>query len=169
MWGMTKKVFREEGGVRGLYRGLAATAFGVAPYVGINFAAYEALRGVLTPPGKSSVPRKLLCGALAGERFHFNLFGFVLTQYSGSISQTLTYPVDVIRRKMQVSGMASGSYGPRYTGGIDALRGVVRVDGFSGSTFCIGIVTWLNCGSFRRLVQRSLAQPTYVLFHASIH
>lgn len=67
MWGMTKKVFREEGGVRGLYRGLAATAFGVAPYVGINFAAYEALRGVITPPGKSSVPRKLLCGALAGE------------------------------------------------------------------------------------------------------
>lgn len=34
--------------------------------VGINFAAYEALRGVITPPGKSSAPRKLLCGALAG-------------------------------------------------------------------------------------------------------
>lgn len=63
---MTLKVMREEGGVRALYRGLVATAFGVAPYVGINFAAYEALRGVVTPPGKSSVSRKLACGALAG-------------------------------------------------------------------------------------------------------
>lgn len=75
VWGMTLKVMREEGGVRGLYRGLVATAMGVAPYVGINFAAYEALRGVVTPPGKSTVLRKLACGALAGEsgvsRFDF--------------------------------------------------------------------------------------------------
>ena len=34
MWGMTLKVMREEGGVRALYRGLVATAMGVAPYVG---------------------------------------------------------------------------------------------------------------------------------------
>lgn len=69
IWGMTLKIVREEGGIRGLYRGLVATAAGVAPYVGINFAAYEFLRGVITPPGKSSVMRKLTCGALAGE-FH---------------------------------------------------------------------------------------------------
>lgn len=66
IWGMTLKIIREEGGVKGLYRGLVTTAFGVAPYVGINFAAYELLRGIITPPGKSSVPRKLSCGALAG-------------------------------------------------------------------------------------------------------
>ncbi|KAK7024242.1 hypothetical protein VNI00_016459 [Paramarasmius palmivorus] len=84
IWG----IMREEGGVRGLYRGLVATAFGVAPYVEINFAAYELLRGIITPPGKPLVARKLMCGALAG-----------------SISQTLTYPFDVLRRKMQVTGM----------------------------------------------------------------
>jgi solute carrier family 25 phosphate transporter 23/24/25/41 len=67
MWGMTLKVMREEGGVRALYRGLMTTAFGVAPYVGINFATYELLRGIITPPGKSSIPRKLSCGALAGK------------------------------------------------------------------------------------------------------
>ena len=63
---MTLKVMHEEGGFRALYRGLPATAFGVAPYVGINFAAYEALRGAITPPGKTNAWRKLLCGALAG-------------------------------------------------------------------------------------------------------
>ena len=67
IWGMTLKIIREEGGVKGLYRGLAATAFGVAPYVGINFATYEFLRGIITPPGKSGVARKLSCGALAGR------------------------------------------------------------------------------------------------------
>ncbi len=67
IWGMTLKIIREEGGIRGLYRGLIATAVGVAPYVGINFAAYEFFRSVITPPGKSSVSRKLACGALAGK------------------------------------------------------------------------------------------------------
>lgn len=66
IWGMTLKIIREEGGVKGLYRGLVTTAVGVAPYVGINFASYELLRGIITPPGKSSVGRKLSCGALAG-------------------------------------------------------------------------------------------------------
>lgn len=88
MWGMTLKIVREEGGIRGLYRGLVTTAVGVAPYVGINFAAYEFLRGVITPPGKSSVTRKLTCGALAGEqtRDHYCVVclmcaGFFQAQY----------------------------------------------------------------------------------------
>ncbi|KAF8210202.1 mitochondrial carrier domain-containing protein [Mycena galopus ATCC 62051] len=113
--GMTLKIVREEGGIRGLYRGLVATAFGVAPYVGINFAAYEFLRGVITPPGKNSVARKLTCGALAG-----------------SISQTLTYPFDVLRRKMQVTGMKSSGLGIKYTGALDALQGIVRTEGVRG-------------------------------------
>ncbi|KIL62548.1 hypothetical protein M378DRAFT_12756 [Amanita muscaria Koide BX008] len=111
--GMTKKIVREEGGIRALYRGLVTTAVGVAPYVGINFATYEALRGVITPPGKSSVPRKLACGALAG-----------------SISQTLTYPFDVLRRKMQVTGMKDGSI--KYSGAFDALRSILRAEGVGG-------------------------------------
>ncbi|KAH7888807.1 mitochondrial carrier domain-containing protein [Phlebopus sp. FC_14] len=115
MLGMALKVMREEGGVRALYRGLTATAMGVAPYVGINFAAYEALRGVITPPGKSNVARKLACGALAG-----------------SISQTLTYPFDVLRRKMQVVGMASGGLGYKYNGALDALTTIVRTEGLQG-------------------------------------
>jgi len=115
MWGMAMKIVREEGGVRGLYRGLVATAFGVAPYVGINFAAYELLRGIITPPGQTSVTRKLACGAVAG-----------------SISQTLTYPFDVLRRKMQVTGMKSSALGVKYNGALEALVGIVRTEGIQG-------------------------------------
>lgn len=66
---MGLKVVREEGGIRALYRGLIPTAIGVAPYVGLNFATYEALRGIITPPGKNTAGRKLTCGALAGGSF----------------------------------------------------------------------------------------------------
>ncbi|KAG6861914.1 hypothetical protein C0995_009864 [Termitomyces sp. Mi166 len=111
--GMTLKIMREEGGIRGLYRGLVTTSAGVAPYVGINFAAYEFLRGIITPPGKSSVWRKLTCGALAG-----------------TISQTLTYPFDVLRRKMQVTGMKGGSV--KYDGAFDALRSIIKAEGVVG-------------------------------------
>lgn len=113
IWGMTRKIMREEGGVRALYRGMITTAVGVAPYVGINFAAYEFFRGVITPPGKSSVWRKLSCGALAG-----------------SISQTLTYPFDVLRRKMQVTGMKDTSV--KYNGALHALSSIVRAEGLAG-------------------------------------
>lgn len=113
MIGMAKKVMREEGGFRALYRGLPATAFGVAPYVGINFASYEALRGFFTPPGQTGVFRKLLCGALAG-----------------SISQTITYPMDVLRRKMQVTGMSA--LGARYDGAFDAMKSILRTEGVKG-------------------------------------
>jgi len=104
---------REEGGVRALYRGMVTTAVGVAPYVGINFAAYEFFRGIITPPGRSSAWRKLSCGALAG-----------------SISQTLTYPFDVLRRKMQVAGMKDTSV--KYNGALDALSSVIRTEGLAG-------------------------------------
>lgn len=52
--------------------------------------------------------------------------------YIGTISQTLTYPFDVLRRKMQVTGMKSGALGIRYTGAIDALLGILRTEGVAG-------------------------------------
>ncbi|KAG8903714.1 hypothetical protein FRB99_002850 [Tulasnella sp. 403] len=120
MWEMLVIVYKEEGGIRGLYRGLVPTAVGVAPYVGINFTAYETLRIFITPPEhKNSIPRKLLCGALAG-----------------SISQTITYPLDVLRRKMQVVGMkatsAGGSLGYQYNGAWDAVFTIIKTEGVRG-------------------------------------
>ena len=34
------KIIREEGGWKGLYRGLTPTALGVGPYVAFNFTIY---------------------------------------------------------------------------------------------------------------------------------
>lgn len=116
IWAMTVKVYQEEGGVRALYKGCVPTSLGVAPYVGINFAAYEALRKRLADEdGDISTVLKLCCGALAG-----------------SISQTLTYPLDVLRRRMQVSGMKDSRLGYSDKSAWGAIRTIVKAEGVFG-------------------------------------
>ncbi|UZJ55127.1 hypothetical protein CBS101457_004447 [Exobasidium rhododendri] len=116
IWDMTVKVYREEGGIRALYKGCVPTSVGVAPYVAINFAAYEALRKNLSnEEGEISTLRKLSCGALAG-----------------SISQTLTYPLDVLRRRMQVSGMKDSKLGYSDKSSFAAIRTIVKAEGLFG-------------------------------------
>lgn len=44
----------------------------------------------------------------------------------------LTFPFDVLRRKMQVVGMQGGGMGYQYSGAIDALRVVIHAEGFRG-------------------------------------
>ncbi|KAG0177423.1 hypothetical protein DFQ29_004837 [Apophysomyces sp. BC1021] len=106
------QIYRTEGGWFGLYRGLWPTTLGVAPYVALNFQCYEGLKAYMIPPNSDqpSTTRKLICGALAG-----------------SIAQTITYPLDVLRRRMQVTGMASMEY--KYTGTWDAIRTMIQKEG----------------------------------------
>ncbi|KAL5220739.1 hypothetical protein ABZP36_025452 [Zizania latifolia] len=75
----------KEGGARSLYRGVGPTLIGILPYAGLKFYIYEDLKSRVPEDYKRSVALKFSCGALAG------LFG-----------QTLTYPLDVVRRQMQV-------------------------------------------------------------------
>ncbi|KAL7004630.1 hypothetical protein EMMF5_005815 [Cystobasidiomycetes sp. EMM_F5] len=113
--GMTSKVFREEGGVRGLYRGIGPTSAGVIPYVAGNFYFYGTLKDYFSAPDESlSAIGKLACGAL-----------------SGAVSQGLTYPLDVLRRKMQVTGMKD-KVNFKYKNSFDAIRTIVQTEGFTG-------------------------------------
>lgn len=89
--------------------------FSVAPYVGLNFTFYELLKVYFTPPDRPpSTLRKLSCGATAG-----------------AISQTLTYPLDVLRRKMQVTGMKD-KVDFQYKNSFDAIKTIVRGEGLRG-------------------------------------
>ena len=57
-------------------------------------------------------------------------FNGVSRAFAGSISQTITYPFDVLRRKMQVTGM--GGHGRKYNGALDALRSTLQTEGPKG-------------------------------------
>lgn len=84
-------IVRQEG-VVALFKGISATLMGVAPYVGLNFMCYESLKSFIkknVQPDPSTV-QLLSCGGAAG-----------------AIAQTVTYPFDVLRRKMQMQGFNS--------------------------------------------------------------
>ncbi|KAE8701970.1 Mitochondrial adenine nucleotide transporter ADNT1 [Hibiscus syriacus] len=123
-------VLRQEG-PRALYKGWLPSVIGVVPYVGLNFAVYESLKDWLiknpqfgfVEDSELSVTTRLACGAAAG-----------------TVGQTVAYPLDVIRRRMQMVGWkdaASVVTGDgrhkaplEYSGMIDAFRKTVRHEGF---------------------------------------
>nr|ACU20385.1 unknown [Glycine max] len=123
-------VLREEG-ARALYKGWLPSVIGVIPYVGLNFAVYESLKDYLIKSNpfdlvensELSVTTRLACGAAAG-----------------TVGQTVAYPLDVIRRRMQMvgwnhaasvlTGDGRGKVPLEYTGMIDAFRKIVQHEGF---------------------------------------
>ncbi|RZC84910.1 hypothetical protein C5167_047694 [Papaver somniferum] len=124
-------VLKEEG-PRALYKGWLPSVIGVVPYVGLNFAVYESLKewlietkplGLVDNNSELGITTRLMCGAAAG-----------------TVGQTIAYPLDVIRRRMQmvgwhnassvVTGEGSGKASLEYTGMVDAFRKTVRNEGF---------------------------------------
>ncbi|XP_009142049.1 mitochondrial carrier protein CoAc2 [Brassica rapa] len=74
-----------ESGFRGLYRGVAPSMYGIFPYAGLKFYFYEEMKRHVPAEHKKDISLKLVCGSVAGL-----------------LGQTLTYPLDVVRRQMQV-------------------------------------------------------------------
>ncbi|KAJ8681020.1 hypothetical protein QAD02_016807 [Eretmocerus hayati] len=96
-------IFKDEGGVRALYRGFIPTICGMIPYAGFSFYSFEHLKYLCmryfptilcnkcdknTGGLVLSIPGKLLCGGVAG-----------------AIAQSFSYPLDVTRRRMQLAMM----------------------------------------------------------------
>lgn len=115
MWTTLVRMYKTEGGVTALYRGIIPTVAGVAPYVGLNFMVYESVRKYLTPEGEQNpnATRKLLAGAI-----------------SGAVAQTCTYPFDVLRRRFQINTMSGMGY--QYKSVPDAIRVIVLNEGIKG-------------------------------------
>ncbi|ONK76877.1 uncharacterized protein A4U43_C02F780 [Asparagus officinalis] len=108
-------ICRDEG-VRGLYKGLGATLLGVGPSIAISFSVYEMLRSgwQLERPHDSAVLVSLTCGSL-----------------SGIASSTVTFPLDLVRRRMQLEGAAGKAR--VYNSGLFGTFGhIIRYEGFRG-------------------------------------
>ncbi|MED6122637.1 hypothetical protein PIB30_041578 [Stylosanthes scabra] len=108
-------ICREEG-FFGLYKGLGATLLGVGPNIAISFSVYEALRSYWKSrrPDDSTVMVSLACGSL-----------------SGIASSTATFPLDLVRRRMQLEG--AGGRARVYNSGLfGTFRRIVQNEGLRG-------------------------------------
>lgn len=101
-------VYRTEG-VRALYKGLGPTLAGIAPYAATNFASYD-------------IAKKMYYGENGKEDRVSNLF---VGGASGTFAATVCYPLDTIRRRMQMKGKT-------YNGMLDAITTIARTEGMRG-------------------------------------
>jgi len=87
------------GGVAAFYRGFVPACLSVAPQSGLQFGLYSLLTQLLgsfvtSQDGLITVQGSLTCGALAGVA-----------------TKTILYPLDVVKKRLQVSGWSEGRVG----------------------------------------------------------
>lgn len=115
-------MWTKEGGIRALYRGMGPTMVGIFPYAGINFLSYDTLKYLYTS-------RK---GAPEGDHSIPTLYRLAFGSFAGLIGQTVTYPLDVVRRRMQINGLRidNVAFDYNYKNTLDGLITVYRREGF---------------------------------------
>lgn len=101
------------------YRGFTATIVGMIPYAGMSFLAWGSLRARFLPKDRTQATptADLVIGAI-----------------SGATAQTVSYPFEVIRRRMQVGGITRPD---RWLGWRETVLSIYRAGGLRG--FYIGL------------------------------
>lgn len=97
------KTVREEGAFS-LYRGIVPTILGVIPYAGFSFFTYETLKRFHYGKVNSYVGQYLTkcCNAeFYGNNEPHPTFRFCFGAVAGLIGQSASYPLDIVRRRMQ--------------------------------------------------------------------
>ena len=98
------KIIVRENGFFGLYKGWGMSMCGIAPFIGIKMSSFDFLTASFKPSEQNKhnlIYYNLLNGAMAG-----------------TIAVTLTYPTDLTRRLLQLSGTP----GHQYDGILDVFR-----------------------------------------------
>ena len=97
-------------GWREMYQGLGTSIIGFAPFNALSFTFFYYLKNHLDIEKNT---HKLVCGGL-----------------SGMSAVTITYPTDLVRRRLQLQGFDASV--PEYTGMVDCMKKIIRCDGVRG-------------------------------------
>jgi len=106
---ISRKIYFEggsSGGLTSFYRAIAPTMLGILPYAGTSFLTHDLIRDWLRSPALApytleaqsstqlTAVAQLCCGAVAGI-----------------VAQTVSYPIDIIRRRIQVGSVVVAQLG----------------------------------------------------------
>jgi len=121
------KIYHEEG-FRTFYRGIWPTVLGIMPYAGISFFTYETLKSsyhLYTDIHDIHPAQRLAFGACAGI-----------------LGQSSSYPLDIVRRRMQTDGLDGGGY--RYHRIVQSLKFVWANEGLIGGLYKGMSLNWIK-------------------------
>lgn len=122
-----RTIIHEEG-YHALYNGFLPTILGIIPYAGISFFIYETLKSWHYDKygkGNMSAIDRLMFGAM-----------------SGLCGQSMTYPLDIVRRRMQTDGL--GGSGRQYRSLVATCKHVLETEGVTKGYFKGMSVNWVK-------------------------
>lgn len=140
---LVKKIWREPqtsavGGISNFYRGFSPTILGMLPYAGMSFLTHDLLIDLFRSPLLAPYtikPDSTVSTQRGGKKHQLKAWAELAAGgLAGMASQTASYPLEVIRRRMQVGG-ARGER--RFTGIKETARGIARDAGWRG--FWVGL------------------------------
>ncbi|CAL4117018.1 unnamed protein product, partial [Meganyctiphanes norvegica] len=121
------KIWKNEGPLA-LYRGFTPTIIGVIPYAGTSFGIYETLKQYHKENSTAEKPNPM-------ERM---LFGAV----AGLVGQTSSYPLDIVRRRMQTAKVTGN--GNHYKTIVGTLLKVYREEGVAHGLYKGLSLNWIK-------------------------
>lgn len=123
-------MLREEGALS-FYKGLGPSLISIAPYIALNFCAFDLI--------KRSIPEKYRKTPQAS---------FVTALCATSFATVMCYPLDTVRRQMQMKGSPFNSV-------LDAVPGIIARDGV------VGLYRGFIANALKNLPNSSIRLTTY--------
>jgi len=117
LWATAVSIYKTEGGVRGLYRGVGPTTLRAAMLTATQLPTYDHAKYVLTTHP-----------ATAGRFRESDVLHFVCSMVAGVACATVVAPVDLIKSRFMNQPVAGGK-GLRYGSMADCLLQTVRGEG----------------------------------------
>ena len=105
-----------ENGMRSFYKGYVPAILSLGPFIALNFATFDTLKTWYYGDTKAS--KKELQARNPGV-------GLLMGAAAGLFAQTICYPLDTVRRRMQMKGK-------NYKGTVDAFVTIFKVEGGLG-------------------------------------
>ena len=148
-------------GPKGFYRGLTPQLISMVPYSALAFGFYEFFTQTCYRSNFNTYMSKD-----DGQKY-LGIYGKCLSSaMSGVLAKTITYPLDTVRKRLQVQGFEVGRRGmgqtPSYTSMTDCFAKIFRTEGYRG--FFKGLVP----GSFKAALSTLLYFQLYELFKEKI-
>jgi len=89
MWSFALQMYQKQGILRGFFAGIGPAIYGIIPYMGCNFLIYETF--------------------VKGERETASVAG-VAGAISGGVSKLLVYPLDTVKKRIQVQAFTTSTH-----------------------------------------------------------